>query len=204
MTCVKHAYICTWDIVLVSLYMYALFVYLWQDLPKGVLYMHSLRHAFHCYLITTPLDQQHICLILLKVDPSAFTQTSFSSLFEVHECLNGFQMPPSSLDKETAGCNSQHDWLMSVALGLAALCDMWRWKWHQWVSFGWFSEDVAFTCTLWLSTCPPPSHPMGVLVVLATPVEKPSKMVGNSATVLLNYNFIFPLMDTCGKTTRVR
>ena len=57
------------------------------------------RHTFHRYLITTPMDQQHMCcLILLKVDQSAFTQASFSSLSDVHECLGGLHMPPCSLD----------------------------------------------------------------------------------------------------------
>ena len=32
----------------------------------------------------------------------------------------------------------------------------------------------------------PPSHPIGVLAVLATPVKNPSKMMGNSASYLLN------------------
>ena len=30
------------------------------------------------------------------------------------------------LDKQTAGFNSLHDWLMSLAIDVAALCDMWR------------------------------------------------------------------------------
>ena len=28
------------------------------------------------------------------------------------------------LDKQTADCNSLHDWLMSLAMNLAALCDV--------------------------------------------------------------------------------
>ena len=36
--------------------------------------------------------------------------------------------------------------------------------------------------TLWLPTHLPPSHPVGVLLILATPVKKLSKMVGNSAS----------------------
>ena len=27
---------------------------------------------------------------------------------------------------QTAGCNSPHDWLMSLAMDLTVLCDMWR------------------------------------------------------------------------------
>ena len=56
---------------------------------------------------------------------------------------NGF----TSLGKQTAGCNSPHDWLMSLAMDLTALCDMWRWNWHQWMPFGWF----WWRCSL----CPP-------------------------------------------------
>ena len=50
-----------------------------------------------------------------------------------------------------------------------------------------FSEDVAFACHF-VATCPP-SHPIGVLVVLAIPV-KISKMVGNPASypVYSRYN----------------
>ena len=33
--------------------------------------------------------------------------------------------------------------------------------------------------TLWLPAHPPPSHPVGVLLVLAMPVKKLYKMVGN-------------------------
>ena len=31
-----------------------------------------------------------------------------------------------------------HDWLMRLAINLAALCDIWKWKWNQWKSFGCF------------------------------------------------------------------
>ena len=67
------------------------------------------RHTFHRHLITIPMDQQHMCLILLKVDQSAFTQTSFSSLSDIHKCSDGFQMAPSSLDMETASCSLPHN-----------------------------------------------------------------------------------------------
>ena len=41
-----------------------------------------------------------------------------------------------------------HDWLMSLAMGLAALCDMWRWKWRQWVPFGCFQCRSSFSLPL--------------------------------------------------------
>ena len=84
------------------------------------------RHTFHCHLIATSMRQQHMCLTLLKVEQFAFTQASFSSLSNVHECSGGFQMVPSSLDKQTVGCYSPHNWLISLAMDLAALCDMQR------------------------------------------------------------------------------
>ena len=34
-------------------------------------------------------------------------------------------MAACPLDKQTAGCNSSHDWLMSLAMDLTALCGMW-------------------------------------------------------------------------------
>ena len=36
------------------------------------------------------------------------------------------QMTAYPLDKQRAGCNLSHDWLMSLAMDLTALCDMWR------------------------------------------------------------------------------
>ena len=64
-----------------------------------------------------------MCLILLKVEKSAFTQVSFSSLSDVHERSGGLQITPSFLDKQS---DLPHDWLMSLAMELVALCDMWR------------------------------------------------------------------------------
>ena len=67
-----------------------------------------------------------MCLILMKVEQSAFTQASFSSLSDIHKCSGGLQMVSSSLDKQRADCDLPHNWLMSLAMDLAALCDMWR------------------------------------------------------------------------------
>ena len=54
-----------------------------------------------------------MCLILLKVEQSGFTQASFSSLSDVDECLGGLHMAPSSVDKQKPNCESSHVWLMS-------------------------------------------------------------------------------------------
>ena len=88
-----------------------------QIFQKGSYTRTVSRHTFHRY-INAPTA--HV-LILLKVEQSAFTQASFSSLSCIYEYLGGL-----SLGKQTADCVSPHDWLMSVAMDLTALCDMWR------------------------------------------------------------------------------
>ena len=70
------------------------------------------------------MHQQHMCSILLKVKQSAFTQGSFSSLSGISRVLGWPLNDPSSLGKQPASCESPHDWLMSLAMDLAALCDM--------------------------------------------------------------------------------
>ena len=61
---------------------------------------------------------------MLKVAQATFAAACFSGLSDIHECLGVLQMIPSPLDKQTADCDSLHDWLMSLAMDLAALCDM--------------------------------------------------------------------------------
>ena len=98
------------------------------DLPKGVYACTVSRRTFDHHLITTLMDQQHMCLIMLKVEQSALTQASrsFSSLSDSHKYWGCLQMAPSSLDRQTTDCDSPHDWLMSLAMDLVALCDIWR------------------------------------------------------------------------------
>ena len=97
----------------------------------------------------------------------ALTQAFFPSLSHIHKYLGGLLIVLYPLDKQSASCNSPHDWLMSLAMDLAALCDMWRWKWYQWMPFGY----CQCGCSLSPSLCgSPPFHPMEVLVVLDMPV----------------------------------
>ena len=80
-------------------------------------------------------------------------------------------MAPYSLDKQTTDCESPLNWLMSLSMDLAALCDKWRENGTNGSHLAVFSEDVAFACHFVAPRPPPPSHPIGVLVVLATPVK---------------------------------
>ena len=63
---------------------------------------------------------------MLKVAQAASVVACFWGLSDVHKCLGDLKMAPHPLDKQTASCSSPHDWLMSMAMDLAALCDMWR------------------------------------------------------------------------------
>ena len=113
-------------------------VYVWLDLPKGSYTCTVSRHTFYHYLLTTSMDQQHMCLILLKLEQSAFTQASFSNLSDVHKHSGGLLKSPIFPWKADSWTESPHTCLMSFSMDLAALCDMWRWKWHQCKSLGCF------------------------------------------------------------------
>ena len=63
---------------------------------------------------------------MLKVVQAAFVVACFLGLSDFHECLDRLQMTSYLLGKQTVSCNSPHDWLMSLAVDLAALYDMWR------------------------------------------------------------------------------
>ena len=102
---------------------------------------------------------------MVKVAQAAFAMAYFWGLSDAHECSGCPQMAPYPIDKQTADHNSPHDWLMSLAMDLAALCDMWRWKSHQWMPFVCFSEDIAFAHHFMATHPPPSSHPVGILVV---------------------------------------
>ena len=74
------------------------------------------------------MEQQFKQVSMLKVTRAAFAVASFLGLSDIHECSGGLRMATYPLDKQTAGCNSTHDWLVCLAMDLAALCDTWQWK----------------------------------------------------------------------------
>ena len=96
-------------------------------------------------------------------------------------------MAPSPLDKQTAGCDSPYNWLMRLAMDLAALCGMYRGQngingCHLAV----FSLDVAFAHHFMAICLLPTIPPYRNASDIGYASKKLSKMVGNSASYLLN------------------
>ena len=65
---------------------------------------------------------------MLIVTQTAFDVIGFLAFSDLHKVLGGFQMTPSLLHKQTASCKLPHDWLVSLAMDLAALCDTCMWS----------------------------------------------------------------------------
>ena len=61
---------------------------------------------------------------MVKITQAAFAVACYWGLSDVHECLIGLQMASTPHDKQTASCDSPHDWLMSLAMDLAPLYDV--------------------------------------------------------------------------------
>ena len=61
---------------------------------------------------------------MLKVNQAAFV--SEACYIDIHKYLGHLQMATYPLDKQTASCDSPHDWLVNLAMDLPALCDMWK------------------------------------------------------------------------------
>ena len=111
---------------------------MWPDLRKASFHAHSSKahfspsnNSYTRWLTIQPGIDAEICL-------GCFAVACFWGLSDIHKCTGRLQMAAYPLGKQTAGCNSPHDWMMSLSMDLTALCDMWRWKWHQWMPFGWF------------------------------------------------------------------
>ena len=92
--------------------------------------------------------------MVLKVARPAFAEACSESC---HEFM-GLHMTPSPLNKQKTSFNSPHDWLMILAIDLAALCDMWRSKRHNDCHLVVFSVNIAFVHHF-MATCPTSTHP---------------------------------------------
>ena len=117
------------------------------------------RHTFHhqtmpvyCTLITCILyiNYPFSQVLVLKISQAAFAVACFWGLSDLHECSGVLQMAPSPLDKQTADCDSPHNWLMSVAMDLAVLCDTvykFNLKWY-------IPMDVIWLFSVWIQPLP--------------------------------------------------
>ena len=59
---------------------------------KALIYAQFQETLFHQHLLATSTHQQQMCLILLNLEQSAFTQAFFSSLSGIHECMLGWPL----------------------------------------------------------------------------------------------------------------
>ena len=88
------------------------FIYVIRFAKRGLIHAQFQEH-FHRHLLATSMHQQHMCLILLKFKQPAFTQ-AFSQACLTSRMLRWPLMALSSLGKQTADCESLHNWLMRI------------------------------------------------------------------------------------------
>ena len=134
-----NIYFCTFSIMYIGFVVNSRTYCMWPDLRKLASICTTARHThFTIKTIAVHINWQFRHVSMLKVALAAFAVACSWDLSDIHEYLGCLQMALYLLDKQTADSNSLHDWLMSLAMDLAVLCDIWRWKWHQWMPFGWF------------------------------------------------------------------
>ena len=71
-----------------------------------------------------------------------------------YKCQGYLQMAACTLGKQTAGCNSSHDWLMTLAVDLTACVICGDENDTNGCHLAGFSEDVVFYCHSWLLAPP--------------------------------------------------
>ena len=73
---------------------------------------------------------------MLRVAQAAFAVSEACQIFaSARAVFNWLHFP---LRNKQPGYNSPHNWLISLAMDLAVLCDMQRRKRHQWMLFAFF------------------------------------------------------------------
>ena len=88
-------------------------------------------------------------------------------------------MAPSRLDKQTAGCSPSHNWLMGLAIDLAALCGIWRKNGTNSGHLTVFSLDIAFACHFIATHLPSTLSPYRSASGIGYASKKLSKMAGS-------------------------
>ena len=95
----------------------------------------SLSHKLYTILLAVQIKSY----IGAKIYPGCICYSLFLRLVRLLRVVAVIlsSMTSSSLDKVTAAYKSPHNWLVKLT-DLAALCDMWSWKWYQSMPFGHF------------------------------------------------------------------
>ena len=119
------------------------FLYTWHDEQRGHLWMyqrhytwpHLRKASFHIHNSKTHFSPSNDSCTHELTNKAGIDAESYQAAFavacdwdlsDVHKCLTHLQMASYPLDKKTDDCNSPHNWMMSLAMDLAALCDMWN------------------------------------------------------------------------------
>ena len=142
---------------------------MWPDLRKHTFHAHNSMTHF------SPLNDS--CIRWLTIQASIDAESCLGWFccglsLRLVRCPRVLGSPSSgsiSLGKQTAGCNSPHDWLMSFAMDYLLFVICGGENGTNWCHFAGFSEDVAFARHFVATR--PPFHPVGVLLVLAMPVK---------------------------------
>ena len=121
-------------------------MYMWPNLTKATFHAHNIKTHF------SPSNDtcSHWLTIQAGIHAESCLGCFFCGLFlRPVRCPWVLRSPSNCyihipFDKQTAGCNSPHGWLMSLAMDLDALCDMWWRKWHHWMPFSW-STCIGYT-----------------------------------------------------------
>ena len=96
------------------------------------------------------------------------------------------------LDKQTAGCNLPHDWLMNLTIDCVIYGSE---NGTNGCHLALFSVDVAFTYHLVASHHPLLSNPIRVLVVLAMPLQLAQLAIHSMVGAQIDYE----QLQNCGK-----
>ena len=90
-------------------------------------------------------------VLVLKFAQAAFGVACFWGFSDIYKCLGHLQMAPSPLDKQTASCDLSHDWLMSLAMDLAALYNMYTVLYCKQKYREYNSDHISATVLLYIS-----------------------------------------------------
>ena len=138
MLCVTYHTVTWLMCVLSGLYNYATYVHVTEFEKNWLPCMQKQDIHFTIrQLLYTLANSSGRYVLALRAAHTAFGEACFWGLSEVHKCTAGLEMAPFPLDKQAISCKLPHDWLVRLAMELAALCNV-PYTWN-------FSRHVYFT-----------------------------------------------------------